>query len=126
MNATLRSAAPPLATTMVAVAGCAYVATHDPYDSASAFPVCPTQFITGLSCPACGGLRMMRSLLHSDVRGAAAANAFLLVLVPVAITLWLLWWRAALRGKDSPPLTPAVSKGLLGIAVVWTVLRNTV
>lgn len=43
---------------------------------------CPFRFIAGLSCPGCGMSRSFFSLLHGDIKGAAAYHP-LIFIVPV-------------------------------------------
>lgn len=116
--------ASPLGATLAAGLGCAYIALNDPYDPAAAFPLCPTRVLTGLDCPACGGLRMTRALLYGDVRRAAAANLLLFVLTPVVIVGWAVWWRSAWRGRPPPRLSSHATWALLAVAAAWTVARN--
>ncbi len=86
-------------------------------------PRCPTKRLTGLDCPACGGLRVVHDLLHGDVRAAARDNLFLLVCSPLLV--WLLVRRAAAwRRQDRAPVPAAVAYGLGASAVVWMVVRN--
>jgi hypothetical protein len=120
----VRDVSPPLLAGAAAAFGCAWVAAQDPYQAGSVLPVCPTALLTGLQCPACGGLRMTRSLLQGDIRGAAAANLLLLALIPAVVVGWLLWWRAAARREDPPVIGRRTAWGLLAVAVVWTVVRN--
>ena len=115
----------PIVAALVAGAGCAYLALNDPNDPGVLMPACPTKLVTGLDCPACGGLRMVRALLHGDIRAAARANAFLLVLTPVVAVLWVLWVRSAWRGRPSGlRLSRPVAFAVLTTALAWTVARN--
>jgi hypothetical protein len=120
------SLAGPFGLTLAALLGCAYLAVVDPNNPSAPMPVCPTKVVTGWDCPACGGLRMTRALLHGDVAAAARANLLLLVLAPLAV-VWLgTWWRRTLRAGPAPaPSVPWTLAGpLLVVAVAWTVVRN--
>src|SRR5437868_2535245 len=82
----------PAALGVVAVAGCAYLGVEDPNDPNALLPRCPTKMITGLDCPACGGLRMVRALTGGQWSTALHANLFLLVLMPFVVLVWLRWF----------------------------------
>jgi hypothetical protein len=43
---------------------------------------CVFHRITGLQCPGCGSTRMLSAMLRLDIKGAYAANPFLLVTSP--------------------------------------------
>jgi hypothetical protein len=115
----------PVAVGLLALGGCAYVATHDPYDPNQPMPHCPFKALTGLDCPLCGGLRMVRSLLTVHWSDALHANALLLVAVPFVAYAWVRWLVASLTGR---PYRVNVSRRtwvvVLVVAVVWTVVRN--
>lgn len=97
----------------------AYVGLGDPHSPGFFFPVCPFKMVTGLDCPACGGLRMTHHLLHGDLGAAAVDNIFLLVGLPLLATWLLVRWR---QGRRLMPLTAIVVVALS--AVAWTVVRN--
>jgi hypothetical protein len=98
----------------------AYIGLADPHRPDAWFPPCPFKLLTGWDCPGCGGLRMTHDLLHGDLGGALADNAFVVVGTPV-LGLWWLWRRR----EGRPVLTPAALVAVLVAAVAWTVLRNT-
>ncbi|WP_395311168.1 DUF2752 domain-containing protein [Mycobacterium sp. AMU20-3851] len=104
----------------VALAGAlAYIGLADPHRPGFLFPACPFKALTGLDCPACGGLRMTHDLLHGDLGAAVMDNVFLLVGLPL-LALWLLVrWR---RGRPLMPVAASVT--VVAAAVAWTVLRN--
>jgi Protein of unknown function (DUF2752) len=110
---------------LAAVAGVtAYVGAVDP-SAGGVYPVCPSQALFGLDCPACGGLRGTHELLRGDVAAALDHNLLLplwLGLVAVLIGAWLL----PLGGRRVPAVR--VPRWLVGagVAVVvgFTVLRN--
>lgn len=119
--------APDTATTRAGVIGTgialtgalAYIGLADPHRPGFLFPGCPFKALTGLDCPACGGLRMTHDLLNGDLGAALVDNAFLLLVLPV-LSVWLvLRWR---RGLKLMPLAATVS--LIVAAAVWTVVRN--
>jgi hypothetical protein len=97
----------------------AYIAIVDPHRPTSVFLACPFKAITGLNCPACGGLRMTHDLLHGDLAAAVVDNVYLLMGLPLLLT-WLL-----VRWRQRKPLmsTPAVIVIVVS-ALTWTVVRN--
>ena len=80
--------------TGIAAAAALVVALRDPNSSGS-YPTCPLLAVTGLWCPACGGLRALHALTHGDLATAMARNP--LILVFVGFALWV-WWR---RGRSA-------------------------
>ncbi|CAN7404755.1 DUF2752 domain-containing protein [Mycolicibacterium frederiksbergense] len=104
----------------VAVAGAlAYIGLADPHRPGFLFPGCPFKALTGLDCPACGGLRMTHDLLNGDLAAAVVDNVFLLVALP-ALAVWLVVrWR---RGLTLMPMAATVT--VVVAAVAWTVVRN--
>lgn len=99
--------------------GLAYVGLGDPHSPGFFFPGCPFRLLTGLNCPACGGLRMTHDLLHGDLGAAVVDNVFLLVGLP-ALAAWLLVrWRL---GKQLMPISATVV--VIVAVAAWTVVRN--
>ncbi|MCF6390582.1 DUF2752 domain-containing protein [Mycobacterium sp. MBM] len=97
----------------------AYIGLADPHRPGFLFPGCPFKALTGLDCPACGGLRMTHDLLNGDLAAAVVDNVFLLVGLP-ALAVWLVVrWR---RGLTLMPVAATVT--VLVTAVAWTVVRN--
>jgi hypothetical protein len=110
---------------LLAVAGCAYLAVQDPNDPNALLPKCPTKLLTGLDCPACGGLRMVRALITGHWSAAVHANLFLLVLTPVVLVVWARWLVSGLTGGTfQPRLSKHTAYVLLAVALVWMVVRN--
>lgn len=88
-------------------------------------PKCFIHVVTGWDCPGCGSQRAVHALLHGDFRGAFAANAFLVCLLPYLLLLAY----AELRKRHHPKLyralcNPGVIAALMFLVVVWTVFRN--
>lgn len=106
--------------TGVALAGAlAYIGLADPHRPGFLFPACPFKALTGLDCPACGGLRMTHDLLNGDLAAAVVDNVFLVVALP-ALAVWLvIRWR---RGLALMPMAATVT--IVMAAVAWTVVRN--
>ena len=115
----------PVAAMVMALAGCAYLATHDPNDPNVLMPECPTKLLTGLDCPACGGLRMVRALLTGHWSAAVHDNVVLLATVPFVAYVWVRWLVAGLTGRQySFALTRRGAYVVLAVAAVWMVVRN--
>ena len=96
-----------------------YIGLADPHRPGFLFPGCPFKALTGLDCPACGGLRMTHDLLNGDLAAAVVDNVFLLVALP-ALAVWLVVrWR---RGLTLMPMAATVT--VVVAAVAWTVVRN--
>ncbi len=115
----------PAAAAAVALAGCAYLATHDPNDPNQLMPECPTKWLTGLDCPACGGLRMVRALITGHWSGAVHDNAVLLALLPLMGYVWVRWLVAGVRGTTYRfVIGRRTGFVILGVALVWMVVRN--
>lgn len=109
--------------TACSIVGVGYLLVADPHDPAVPMPTCPTKLVTGLDCPACGGLRMTRSLLTGDWLRAVRDNAYLLVALPTGIALLAAWAFHAWRGERRR--TPRwVAVAFLGTAAAWAVVRN--
>jgi hypothetical protein len=97
----------------------AYIGLADPHRAGFLFPACPFKALTGLDCPACGGLRMTHDLLNGDLAAAVMDNVFLLVALP-ALAVWLLMRRR--RGLKLMPMPAIVT--VVVAAAAWTVVRN--
>ncbi len=129
---TLRRIAPALGTGALAAAAAVYVWAVDP-NTGGVYPVCPTQAILGIDCPACGGLRGSHALLRGDLAGAADNNILLFLLLPVLAFAWWRWlvssWKAtpAMGSSSSQVLPESTSKILiivLIVVLVFGVARN--
>jgi hypothetical protein len=108
-----------LGTGTVLVGSLAYVGLGDPHSPHFAFPICPFKALTGLNCPACGGLRMTHDVLNGDLGAAVVDNVFLLFGLPMLAAWLLLRWR---RGQPLMPM-PAIVV-IAFAAITWTVVRN--
>lgn len=50
---------------------------------------CPSKFITGIDCPACGAQRALHACLHGDIGSAWHYNPFLFIGFPyLLLALW--------------------------------------
>lgn len=107
-----------------AAAATGYVALVDPGEG-GVFPLCPSQALLGLDCPACGGLRGTHDLLRGDVVAALDHNLLLPVLLAGLAVGFALWLRP-LVGRPAPPvrLPRGLVTAAIVVAVVFAVLRN--
>jgi Protein of unknown function (DUF2752) len=96
---------------------------------------CPFLALTGWQCPLCGGTRMGAALLHGDLAAAYAFNPLLLFTLAVTGALGVAWTIEIAGGPVARPprrlanrlqQVPGVAWPFLalGLAVVYTVLRN--
>lgn len=119
--------AAPLGSLAAVGAAFAYVAAVDP-NRPGHYPACPFLAVTGLYCPACGGLRSAHAVAHGDLPAALGANAAAVVLFAVLALGWLYWTARAVRARPfALPVRPRVwhawAAGLLLAA--FTIVRNT-
>jgi len=115
----------PLGALAAAVAASAYLYNTDPHQSGHWLPRCPFNWVTGLLCPACGGTRLAYDLLHGDPVRAFHENALLLIASPVMLGMCVRWLVEGLRGRRwRPVLSPRAQYAVLGLAALWTVVRN--
>ncbi len=106
------------------VAATAAISALDPVGNH--VPLCPLHSLTGLDCPACGGLRAVFSLSRGDIGAAASHHLLFTVAVPFLILGWMAWtFRAFTRPEATPRSLPRWS-GAVGLAVLiaFTVARN--
>ena len=80
------------------------------------FPPCPLHKLTGVWCPGCGSTRALHQLLHGNLMMAFQLNPLVISLLPLVGSL-------AVRGKRVP-VNPVLLWVLLGMVVVFGVLRN--
>lgn len=108
-----------LGTGAVLAGALAYIGIGDPHRPGFVFPACPFKAITGLDCPACGGLRMTHDLLHGDLAAAVVDNVYLLVGLPLLLTWLLIRWR-----RNKPLMNTPLIVVIVVSALTWTVARN--
>lgn len=138
----LRRMAWPVAASALTVGAAFYIRAVDPNNGG--YPFCPLKYVTGIDCPACGGLRCVHALMNGDI-GAAMDQNLLAVFVLPLIAIWAVFalvakWRGDEPGEvgSSADTTPpagaaAVNRAaamrvliiaLIAFAVVFTVVRN--
>jgi hypothetical protein len=106
--------------------GCAVVWWADPTTPGGVLAVCPVNALLGINCPGCGGLRMLYSLLHGELRTALRYNAAALPALPLLFWAWTAWVLARWRGRRVPAFmryrwVPVVA---LAAVLMWFVVRN--
>ncbi|MEU5021037.1 DUF2752 domain-containing protein [Streptomyces angustmyceticus] len=120
-----RRLAAPLGVLAAATAAFAWLGAVDPNEPGH-YPVCPLLHLTGLFCPACGGLRSAHAVAHGDLAAALGANALAVAGYTAGAAYWALWACRAARGlRTAGPRPRAVHWWALGaLLLVFTVLRN--
>lgn len=88
-------------------------------------PKCPVHTLTGYDCPGCGSQRAVHALLQGEFREAWNHNALLLVLLPFIAAIGA----SEIFRKRNTRLhfilhSPLVGWSLLGVIILWTVIRN--
>lgn len=112
----------PLVVGGAVAAATALVAVWDPHRAGS-YGFCPLRALTGLWCPACGGLRATHDLVFGDVAGAWAMNPLWVAAVPLVVAGWVVWLVRSRRGLRTAP--PAwVGWAGLALMLLFGVLRN--
>ncbi|MDP3971899.1 MAG: DUF2752 domain-containing protein [Candidatus Nanopelagicales bacterium] len=119
----------PVITGACVVAATAYVATFDP-NVGGHYPGCPLKILTGLDCPACGGLRATFALTRGDLGAALDQNIMAVFVLPVLVVWWLVSIKQRWSGRPRivTPERAARRRVLIwatvAIALVFTVVRN--
>jgi len=115
----------PLVAAGLALAAAVMLAVVDPHQPGR-YPPCPWHALTGLWCPACGGLRATHDLATGEPVAAVASNALVVALVPVVGVLWWGWLRQRWRGESTAPptLSARATVVLVVVAAVFTIARN--
>ncbi|MFE5741248.1 DUF2752 domain-containing protein [Streptomyces celluloflavus] len=121
----VRRLAAPLGVLAAGAAAFAYVGAVDPRHPGH-YPVCPLLHLTGLYCPACGGLRSAYAVAHGDLGAALGANALAVAAYAACAVFWVVWTVRAASGRRTPgPQPRAVHWWALGaLLLVFTVVRN--
>lgn len=112
----------------VATLAAATVALHvrDPHVTHS-WGVCPLYATTGIYCPGCGGLRGVNDLTNGHLGQAVSSNLLLVLAMPFAAAFFARWAYGAWTGREVraiPAMPKPVVVTLIGLALVFTVVRN--
>lgn len=105
------------------LAATALVALRDPH-AAGSYGFCPLHAVTGLWCPACGGLRATYDLAHLHLASAWGENALWVAAVPFVVVGWLV--ALVRRGRGLPARAVPAWAQVAGLTVVlaFGILRN--
>ncbi|MFE0194013.1 DUF2752 domain-containing protein [Streptomyces sp. NPDC059008] len=120
-----RRLAAPLGALAAVAAAFAVVGAVDPNEPGH-YPVCPLLHLTGVYCPACGGLRSAHALAHGDPAAALGANALAVAGFAACAVFWAIWLGRAARGRRTPGPRPRAVHwwALGGLLLAFTVVRN--
>jgi hypothetical protein len=121
----------PLAVAGIVTAAVGVLVVVDPNEPGH-YPGCVLKNVTGLDCPACGGLRCVRALATGHPVEAADHNLLAVLVLPVFVLGWLAWMRRSWQGR---PLVgtagphPVIPAGVIGwtfglALVAFMVVRN--
>ena len=88
----------PLIVGAAGVAAAGALLLRDPH-TAGSWPPCPILMLTGVPCPACGGLRATHDLLTGDLTAALSSNAYAVLTVLLAGLVFVAWSVATVRGR---------------------------
>ncbi len=106
------------------IGGMVFYYLFDPMESRF-MPQCLFHRLTGLQCMGCGSQRMIHALLHGDIAGAFAANAFGLVLLPVIVfMIWTETQRTKRPRLYQKVFSPVAISILIALLLAWLVVRN--
>ncbi|NLC98423.1 MAG: DUF2752 domain-containing protein [Actinomycetales bacterium] len=116
----------PLLVGAVGALGVAALHFRDPHEST--WLLCPFKTVTGYPCPGCGGLRAINLLSNGEIGAAISSNLIAVLLVPVVVFAWGLWFFRRARGdRDARMITISTTVLMFSTiaAVVFGVLRVT-
>ena len=109
----------------MAAGGLGVVYLLDPANS-DLYPPCPSLALTGLYCPGCGTLRALHQLTRGHPVAALDLNPLMMLLLP--FVGYFLASHAMLAATGRPLkayfVRPAVIWSLLGVVLVYWLLRN--
>ena len=81
-----------------------------------AYGHCAFLSLTGIPCPACGGMRAVNDLSRGRVVAALSENAWVTLTVVGLVIWWGMWVRRRAMGQPAPLAARATTT-----VVVWTV-----
>jgi len=108
------------------IAGAAYLFIFEPGKSGF-FPICPFRFLTGFTCPGCGGTRALHQLLHGNFETAFTLNPLLLIAIPFLLFFLIRYTVITLRGGVPRPIKwpQPFTYAILFIILSFWIIRNT-
>ncbi|MEU3539577.1 DUF2752 domain-containing protein [Streptomyces paromomycinus] len=107
------------------IASFAFVGLVDPNEPGH-YPACPLLALTGIYCPACGGLRSAHAVAHGDLATAAGANVLAVAGYAAFMLFWAVWTVRAARGLPTVAPRPGAAHwwALAGLLLAFTAVRN--
>jgi hypothetical protein len=116
----------PLLVAASATLVCAATWVSDPTTPGGPLPVCPTKALLGIDCPGCGSARMLYSLMHGNVVGAARFNALALVALVLLVWAYVAWTYGRLTGRRVRGWQHHRWSAMVTLVLVgaWFVVRN--
>ena len=105
---------------------CAAVWFGDPTNPGGPLPVCPTKALLGIDCPGCGSMRMLYSVMHGDLLGAAKFNALAVVALVLLVFAFATWTYGRVIGRRMWSWQQYRWSALMTmvLVLVWFVVRN--
>lgn len=107
----------------VAAVGVLYFAV-DP-GTAVWMPKCMIHVVTGYDCPGCGSQRAVHALLHGEIAQAFRANALFVIMLPLLMLMLISeLFKKRLKTLNRILCNFKVAYSILGVVVLWGILRN--
>lgn len=94
------------------------------------YPPCPLKWVTGLDCPACGGLRTVFSLSHGDLMSAIDHNLLAVIALPALVVWWGVIVYRGWTGRErvvtpkSARRTRIITIAIIVVTIAFTIARN--
>jgi Protein of unknown function (DUF2752) len=107
--------------TAAAIGGVVMLLRIFPPGESGWYPICPFHALTGLLCPLCGMTRALAALATGQWMAALRLNFLVAIGAPV-LAMRLVWASA----NGAPAIPARAASYLLVIAIVFTILRNSV
>ena len=109
----------------MAAGGLSFVYLLDP-ETSDLYPPCPFLALTGLYCPGCGTLRALHQLTRGHPVAALDLNPLMMLLLPFVAYFLASHAMLAVTGRPLRKffVRPALIWALLGVVLVYWVLRN--
>lgn len=108
------------------VAVCLLLWIFNPTSTALA-PRCLFRALTGWNCPACGIQRALHAGLHGNIVEAISYNYFLLIALPYALLICILWYMPESKRKrrwQAIAEHPRTIWLFIILMLAWMVARN--
>jgi len=118
----------PITATVLTLGATAYISHFDPNEGG--YPLCPLKALTGLDCPACGGLRCVHALTTGDVVGAMNQNLMAVIVLPIFAALGVVWLYRRWMGIEPEPTARSIAVQKYTVTaffvamIIFTIVRN--